>query len=50
MKVSNRKKNIRKDFMRQGKKCPECGFTITDGGHFVPSLNLWICPQEAPIK
>ncbi len=40
MKVSKRKKNDRVAFMRKGKKCPQCGQDISDGGHYVPALAI----------
>ncbi len=46
MKISRRKKNDRKDFIRKGKKCPNCGEDISSSGHFVPALNLWTCDSH----
>lgn len=43
MKIKNRKKNARKALMRKGKKCPNCQKDISDGGHYIPALNEWIC-------
>ena len=56
MKITNEKKNMRKQFMADARRangtyprCPNCGGDITSGGHFAPpsfgDSGMWVCQK-----